>query len=275
MDSSGKEPVALDPRLEPYHNEISHYLEATGPLRPDTVTLLAMTARIIERHTRDTATGRVTADTTYAPRPVVLGYPLGRGRVVAIADPVMLRNAFLRDTPARGVIPVRALEWVGPASRVLVFDEYHQGFGSHASTWRTIWRALTDTAPGRVATQVLAAILVLMIVKAARPVVPPPRLRIERRSPLEHVGALARAYEQIGATRLAARRLVRGLRRRHAVGAARAGSDEEFLRGVVARHPALGPEVERVRAAAESPVPISAFREVGDAVAHIDRTLSQ
>ena len=273
MDSSGKEPRARNPALAPFHNEVSYYLEPTAPLGKDTVSLLAMIARITPRRRG------ARADTTYELRPVVLGIPIGKGRVVAVADPALLRNEFLRDEPARAVVPVRALEWVTPGTltvgRRLVFDEYHQGFGAHASTFRAIRTALLDTTPGRVVTQLLAAVLVLMVAAMARPVAPPARLRIERRSPLEHVGALARAYEQVGATRLATRRLLHGLRRRHAAGAARALADEEYLRAVAARYPALAGEVSRVLVAAHAPVAAPAFREVGDAIATIDRTLSQ
>jgi hypothetical protein len=87
------------------------------------------------------------------------------------------------------------------------------------------------------------------------------------------VGALARAYEQVGATRLAVRRLVHGLRRRHATGTARALDDEAYLRSLVVRHPQLADDVNRTAAALHRNVPPADFLGVGQAIAHIDRTL--
>ncbi|MEP6690265.1 MAG: DUF4350 domain-containing protein, partial [Gemmatimonadaceae bacterium] len=72
-------------------------------------------------------------------RPVVLGDALGRGRVVMIAEPDLVRNGILRS--GDGAIPlVRALEWLAPRSRPVVFDEYHYGYGQHGSMLRTVRR---------------------------------------------------------------------------------------------------------------------------------------
>jgi hypothetical protein len=215
-------------------------------------------------------------------RPAVVGLPLGRGRVVAVADPDLLRNDVLRVCRWNaGVLAVRALEWLGePAGRRLVFDEYHHGYGSHADPLGATGRALVRTPPGRLALQLAAAGLVLLAAAGIRPVAPAARRPIERRSPLEHVGALARAYEQVGATRLAARRLVRGLRRRHGVGAQRLGgegaggadADASFLRQTAARRPALAEDVRRLeRALAEGAR--EDLAAVGEAAARIDRHL--
>jgi hypothetical protein len=121
--------------------------------------------------------------------------------------------------------------------------------------------------------QFLAAGLVLLIAISVRPIAPRPRLRMERRSPFEHVGALARAYEQIGATRLAARRLIRGLRRRHALSAA-GDDDEAALRRLVARYPVLKPDVERLLDAATRRLPPDQFRQLADSIATMERTLA-
>ena len=61
--------------------------------------------------------------------------PFGRGRVAIVSDPDQLRNDVLREcTWNAGVTAIRMLEWVDPArTRRLVFDEYHQGYGPHAS----------------------------------------------------------------------------------------------------------------------------------------------
>ena len=102
-----------------------------------------------------------------------------------------------------------------------------------------------------------------------------PRTVVERRSPLEHVGALSRAYEQARASRTAARRLARGVSRRHAHGAWRRADDEEFLRSIATRHPRLAPEVERVIAATRQSVTPAELVQVGRAIEVIERTLQE
>lgn len=213
--------------------------------------------------------------------PAVLGFRLGEGRVLAISDPDFLRNDVIRVCRWNmGVTAMEALRWVadrppGAPLRRAVFAEYHQGFGRHASVTRATREFLGGTAPGRAILALAAAALLLLAAKAARPLVPLARARFERRSPLEHVGALSRAYEQAGATRTAARRLARGVRRRHAHGAWRRADDEEFLRSIATRHPRLAPEVERVIAATQKSVTPAELVQVGRAIAVIERTLQE
>jgi hypothetical protein len=219
-----------------------------------------------------------------ASRPAVIGLPLGRGRVVAVADPDLLRNDVLRVCRWNaGVLAVRGLDWLGAAGgRRLVFDEYHHGYGAHADPLRATGRALVRTPAGRLALQVAAAGLVLLAAAGIRPVAPRTHRTVERRSPLEHVGALARAYEQVGATRLAARRLVRGLRRRHAVGSRRAvgghgsagaDADIDFLHRTAARRPALAEDARRLERAVADGVPRDQLTALGEAAARIDQHL--
>ncbi|HUF27890.1 MAG TPA: DUF4350 domain-containing protein [Gemmatimonadaceae bacterium] len=211
-------------------------------------------------------------DTTDAP--VVVGLPFGDGHVAVVADPELMRNDFIRHD-RYGVLPIRLLEWLAPGERPpVVFTEYHQGFGRQPSLWRAMRMLLVEMPEGRVLLQLLVALLLLVVAAGTRAIVPRPRRRVERRSPLEHVGALARAYEQVEATRLATRRLVHGLRRRRATGAARALGDESFLAAVAARHPHLAPDVERTLAALERRIPPSELLAVGHSIDHIDRTLA-
>ena len=207
--------------------------------------------------------------------PAVVGFPFGRGRIVAVADADLLRNDVLRVCRWNaGVSAARMLEWLGASpARRLVFDEYHHGYGTHADPLGASARALVATAPGRAVLQVALAALLLLAAAGARPIAPAARLVVERRSPLEHVGALARAYERVSATRLAARRLVRGLRRRHSMSSARAGDDDAFLHAVAARHPAVAADTQRLARALAEPVPPDDLTTVGDAVAHIDQEL--
>ncbi|MCR4339014.1 MAG: hypothetical protein NUW01_03905, partial [Gemmatimonadaceae bacterium] len=93
----------------------------------------------------------------------------------------------------------------------------------------------------------LAGVILLAAV-APRPLPPRSEHKRERRSPLEHVEALATAYHTVGATRTAARRLVRGLQRRLSLGriVATSESDEAFLRELASAHPEVEVEVNHV-----------------------------
>jgi hypothetical protein len=217
---------------------------------------------------------RLRANLVADTQPIILGIPYERGRIVVLADGHVLANSELRDETT-AVLPVRLLEWVTPGRRpTLVFTEYHQGYGRHPSVTRAIRTALFGTPSGRTVVQLLAAGAVLLLVFGIRPIAPRPRARVERRSPIEHVGALAHAYAQVRATRIATRRLVRGLRRRHPIGTLRATTDEEYLASLTARYPAVAPQVELLLAASIEARTPERFREAGAAVAHIERTLS-
>jgi hypothetical protein len=250
------------PHQDVYSGEVHHVIIARAPLAPDTVVFL--------RALYERASG---GDTSRAVRAVVVGIPYGRGRILAVAEPRLLRNDTMRQ-PDHGLLPVRALEWVSPRpGATIVFAEFHHGFGRQGAVSSTLARALFLTAPGRALLGLLAAGLVLLAALGARPLPPKPAARIERRSPLEHVGALARAYEQVGATRTAARRLVRGLRRRHLGGPRRGMTDEDYLHALATREPAISADVERVLAATRQPVPAEELLAVGRAIASIERTI--
>ena len=114
---------------------------------------------------------------------------------------------------------------------------------------------------------------VLILALGRRPLAPVSHRRLERRSPLEHVDALARAYSQARATKTAARRLVRGLRRRHS-SLVKHEDDEEFLNRVAERHPALSEDVEVLRHACNQRIPGSDLERLLAAVDSVDATLS-
>ena len=242
---------------ELYDLELHHVLETTRPLPATAVSFLD---------------GRGLSDSAF--RRIVVGFGLGRGRITVLADPRIVLNDRMRDT-GFAELPVRLLEWVSPAPGApLVFAEYHQGFGRHPSLTRAVGEGLAGTPPGRAVAVLGVAALLLLLSQARRPMPPAARERIERRSPLEHVTALARAYEQVGATRTAVRSLVRGLRRRRIVGR-RSLPDAELLRALSARHPAISGEVERVVAASDAAVSPSELLAVGRAIATIERTIYQ
>jgi hypothetical protein len=260
----------------------SYWLTPPEGLPAGAITFATVTLPDVTPDRDVTSDSGALASTRRLTAPAAVGFPFGRGRVVAVADPDLLRNDVLRVCRwDAGATAVRMFAWLAEAegatrsgARHVVFDEYHQGFGAHADPLGAVRRALTDTPPGRVLLQGIAATLILLLALGGRPLPPRPRARVERRSPLEHVGALAQAYQRVGATRLATRRLVHGLKRRHAGAAARA-DDEELLRQIAARHPELAPDVARLLDGTRRPLTATDFVHVGTAIDHIERTLRQ
>lgn len=229
------------------------------------------------RHARDRVRERALRNARI-PAPAAIGLPLGKGRVVVVADGDWLRNDVLRVCRWHaGVTSVRMLEWLsaGGTPRHLVVDEWHQGRGIHPSAAGALGYFVTRDPRGRMLAQGVVAALLLLAALGARPLVPAAGGRIERRSPFEHVGALARAYEEIEATRVVTRRLVRGLRRRLGATAGQGGprDEESLLAALESRHPALQPQVALVREALARPQTPARLLEVGRAVAEIERTV--
>jgi hypothetical protein len=235
------------------------HLEGTPPSDSDSVGTWPATARtLLYVSKRDI-------------KPEISVLPLGRGQVVAIADPTFLRNDVLRRT-AGAVLAVRILENVDSTrSSPIVFDEYHQGYGQQTSTIAVLREALFGTAWGRAMLQLAAAALLYLLVIGVRPIAPGSRARYERRSPLEHVSALSRAYEAIDATGLAVQRLVRGVRRRHPLGTTPQLSDDAYLALLRARMPALGKEIDILTHALANKPSTEQLVSAGAAIDHIER----
>ena len=205
--------------------------------------------------------------------PEIAIVPIGRGAVAAIADPTFLRNDVLRKT-AGAVLAVRILESIDSAGKSpIVFDEYHQGYGASISLPELIGDAMLHTTWGRAGLQIGLAALLYLLMIGVRPIAPVSRARLERRSPLEHVGALSRAYEAIGATGLAVQRLVRGVRRRHPLGTAAALSDEGYLGLLRVRLPALAGDIDTLERALVQKPSAEQLVSAGEAIDHIERNL--
>jgi len=230
------------------------------------------------------ATLRVAGDTSAANAPAAaVGFPLGRGRVVVAADPDLLRNDVLRVCRwGADVANVRILEYLsmgapGGRRQQVVFDEYHQGYGDQPGTMKGIVRYLGRTSSGHLVLQLAGAGLVLLLAVGPRLLSPRATERIERRSPLEHVDALARAYRAVGATRTATSRLVHGVRRRveHSLGTrSGATSDDAFLGWAQQRAPARVTDVELVRTALARPVSRRELEAVGQALQRLELALT-
>jgi hypothetical protein len=213
--------------------------------------------------------------------PAAVGFSLGRGRVVVVSDPDQLRNDVLRVCKwSLDVVAVRMLEYLSsgalPRRDRIVFDEYHQGYGAHPGTLHAIVLFLSRTPSGHVLLQCLLAGLVLLLALGPRAVPPRDPERVERRSPLEHVSALARAYMRVGATRTATSRLLHGVRRRiDPMRATRLSSatDAAFLDEAVRLAPELAEDVGLIRRALEATVTPSELASVGRALSHLEHSL--
>ena len=271
---------------------------ATCPRRPDLIPPLWLDGKVhlwSVQWKRDVPGERVVfatarPDVPFATKPdtvaaqkgdAAVGFALGRGRVVVVADPDLLRNDVIRRCGwAADVRAIRMLEWLrngGETPRTaLVFDEYHQGYGHVASMPNIIGEFLVRHPLGRTLLQVALAALVLLLAVGPRPIPPVDVLRVERRDPLEQIDALAHAYEQVHATRTMTARLLRGVRSRveRAWSDTRARPNEEFLADAVSRAPALAPDVELVQRALDAPIPDRTLPELGAALHRIEQTLT-
>ena len=208
------------------------------------------------------------------------GIPLGRGRVVVVADPDLLRNDVLRHCQwGADLIAVRMLEWLragGAQPRnTLVFDEFHQGFGHAPSLTGLIGQFLVNHPVGRAVLALVVAGVVMLLAVGPRAIMPRDRDTIERRDPLEQVDALAHAYEQVGASRTATARLLRGVRQRVSGMSAmsRARADDVVLADAEQADPSLGADVALIRRALREPLAERDLPEVGAALRRLEDSL--
>ncbi|HET6763337.1 MAG TPA: DUF4350 domain-containing protein [Longimicrobiaceae bacterium] len=174
-----------------------------------------------------TRRGRVTA----------LAIPVGRGLVVALSDAAPLGNGHLRQG-GTALLLARVAADATRGGRTLRFDEYHHGYNGEASIVGAVGRFLARTDPGHALLQLAAAGLGLLLLLGTRFGLPYPPPPAERRSPLEHVEALAGAYRQAGARATARRLLVAGLTRR--LGrkpVAESAADGDLVERITARMP--------------------------------------
>jgi len=262
------------------------WLSAGLPFWPDRQThILALRWRGHEPSgSRTLATVRTVNGIAGNQLPAVIGFPLERGRVVVAADPDLLRNDVLRVCRwGADVAAVRMLEYAsedapgGGRRERLVFDEYHQGYGEQPGTVRGIVTYLRRTASGHLVLQWAAAGLLLLLAIGPRLLPPRATERIERRSPLEHVDALARAYRAVGATRTATTRLLHGVRRRVEKSLGSKGAtttDDTFLVWARERLPARSADIDLVRQALQRPVPRRQLEDVGQALRRLETSLT-
>jgi hypothetical protein len=167
---------------------------------------------------------------TVRDRPVVLRlrYPGGRA-VTLVADDRLFRNRTLRNTSAGELV----LGLVAPRYRRVVVDEYHHGYHAAGSLAGAALDWSTRSPWGWVVWQLAAVGVIALLASGVR--FGPVRQAIERRrrSPLEHVRALATALAAARGHDVAVRLMIQGLRRRLSRGGRPSHSDlDAWLEGL-------------------------------------------
>ncbi|HKW41246.1 MAG TPA: DUF4350 domain-containing protein [Gemmatimonadales bacterium] len=144
------------------------------------------------------------------PAALRMRYPRG-GSVTLVADAGYFRNRTWRDTD----VPEFVTPLLVPTRRgAVVWDEYHQGFGHGRSLDGAVAAWLRQTPIGWAVLQVVAVLVIGLAVAGVR--FGPARSAIERRrrSPLEHLEALAAGLEGAAGVDTAVALTVSSLRRR-------------------------------------------------------------
>jgi len=138
----------------------------------------------------------------------------GGGRAVLVAEPTFVSNRSLKETDAGLLVIPWLLE---DGVRRVVVDEFHLGFGSGRTVWdlaRAAGGWLVAQPGGWVVLQLVLVGIVALFVTSAR--FGPVLVGVERRrrSPLEHLEALATGLEGASGGDTAVELIVGGLRRR-------------------------------------------------------------
>ena len=160
--------------------------------------------------------------------PLALVIPVGKGRLIAVADGAVFTNRQLAQSE-NAVFLANVLAHYGkPGGRVL-FDEYHHGDAANAdgSVWEDLGRPLQLAV-----IQLCFAALGLLVMLSVRFGPPVPPVALIARSSADYVGSLASLYRRAGASQTALETLYR-----------------QFLRDICGRL-ALPPDVDLERLAA-------------------------
>lgn len=144
-------------------------------------------------------------------RPVALHLEFeGGGTVILVADGILFSNARLRESDAGLVtLPMIAGEY-----QRAVFDEYEHGFGPSGSLLSVTLEWSLNSPYGWVFWQLAVVGLIALLAGAIRFGAARRAIERRRRSPLEHVRALAIALSAARGSRVAIDLMIRGLRRR-------------------------------------------------------------
>lgn len=137
--------------------------------------------------------------------------PWGRGSILVVSDPDLLANGSIREGGLTPILARMAAELTGDGT-VLTFDEYHHGEVSRG-VGRATGALLVGHPLGHVLLQWLAVALLALLAAGWRFGSSVPARTGRRRSPLEHVDALAATWREARALRIPRLRVVAGLAR--------------------------------------------------------------
>ena len=160
--------------------------------------------------------------------PLALTIPVGRGRLIVVADGALFSNGMLPKSENAVFLANLLAHHAAPGGRVL-FDEYHHGdaaLGDTGSIWDTLGRPLQLAF-----IQIALALTALAVLLAVRFGPPVPLARTQARTSAEYVTSLASLYRRAEASGTALETLYR-----------------QFLRDVCGRL-ALPPDVSLERLA--------------------------
>ncbi len=142
--------------------------------------------------------------------------PIGAGRIYVFAQAEALSNDRADEDPL-AILAIRAMLAHSSPGDTIIFDEFHQGVHRLGSPFEMMKTFFLKSPTGRTAFHlgiVLLLTLGIMGIRLGAPITTRPP---NRRSPLEHVNALARIYQNADAKRTAAvlllSRLARSLNR--------------------------------------------------------------
>jgi hypothetical protein len=193
----------------------------TVTLDPDSAAELGQSDTAADRFAMDCGLVRTGSETLIQTRdsvPVMVRLQFeGGGHVAVLADNGFLSNRALKETDA-GALLIPLL--LADQPDLLVVDEYHHDLGAGRSLWLAAGGWLISNPMGWTLIQLGIAALAALALAAVRF---GPALRVierRRRSPQEHLEALAAGLERSNDTGTATQLIVRGLRRRLSAGAA-------------------------------------------------------
>ncbi|MEO7962747.1 MAG: hypothetical protein ABIT38_02425 [Gemmatimonadaceae bacterium] len=130
--------------------------------------------------------------------------------VVLVADASLLRNRVMRESRSAPIV----LDAIARDHQRVVFDEYHQGDKIGGTMAGVLISWSTENPIGWMVWQLLAVGLIALCFGAVRFGAVREGIPRARRSPLEHVRALATALSAANGHEIAISAIVRGLRRR-------------------------------------------------------------
>lgn len=148
--------------------------------------------------------------------PTAVRVELGEGTLIILADARPLSNQYAPEASLSLLVIRATLEHTSPGDTVF-FDEFHHGVRRRSSAASVLVGFLRDDPWGRTLLHLSVVSFLVLAFAGLRLGAPRDPPQVERRSPLDHVSALARLYQRANAHESAAfllmARLARSARR--------------------------------------------------------------